>query len=346
MLLLVSRAQRITITASRLPIDPSLSAEEYRATLPSEIASVVQYVAYALGSPGPLRKCVAVWVGKHGDPLAVTKFATSATGDASVINETRTLRVLDAAAPLATAVPRVLAHGTLPTGRQFVTTTPMMGGRYSRHFNGEQLRFLTALAHSTAKTRTPYSQLPGLRLARSALEAGKFANNGRELLAADAALTRAQDLLDGVSGPTILAHRDFAPWNTRVAHTGLQVYDWEAARDADNPISDVLHFRLIQDALLHGRVRSNTLRASMEEALRFVAGAFPDQGWIPPTMQGLLLSYVLDILGQYAFADDGIRSTHPVIRAYVELLEALCSVGNGNGRKRHLQRMTALSPWL
>lgn len=323
-LLLLPRVSGVHCSAA----DRSAAAEELRAALPADIAGAVQYVAYAVGSPGPLRKCVAVWVGERGEPLAVTKVAVAATGDAGVMNEAAALESLATVTALGDAIPRLVATGTLRTGRRFVTTKAMTGGRYSRSFGEKHRRFLATMAENNQKTVAPYSDLPGLRLARAALDSGKFANDQRGLRVANAALTRARELLDGVRGPVTLSHRDFAPWNIRVTDTALQVYDWEVARADDNPVNDVLHFGLIQDAVLRGRVRSKTLRTAMERAQEFVASTFGEHDWTESIMKGLLLSYLLDVLAQYAFADDGLRSSHPVIRAYVGLLEDLCASGN------------------
>ena len=54
-------------------------------------------------------------------------------------------------------------------------------------------------------------------------------------------------------GPSVLAHRDFTPWNIRASDAGLYVFDWEYAADGRNPLFDVFHFHTICRALSRSR---------------------------------------------------------------------------------------------
>ena len=69
------------------------------------------------------------------------------------------------------------------------------------------------------------------------------------------ALEQLKKGLSPVLLPLSLAHRDFAPWNTRLGPQGLFVFDWEIAEDGVTPLYDIFHFQSIQAALFKRRER-------------------------------------------------------------------------------------------
>ena len=70
-------------------------------------------------------------------------------------------------------------------------------------------------------------------------------------------LERLSRSLRGTTLDLVPAHRDFAPWNTRIGPHGLFVFDWEAARHGYTPNYDYYHFRFSSLVNLGARARSS-----------------------------------------------------------------------------------------
>jgi hypothetical protein len=86
--------------------------------------------------------------------------------------------------------------------------------------------------------------------------------------------------------PLSLAHRDFAPWNTRFGPQGLFVFDWETAADGVTPLYDLFHFQAVQAARAGRPFRPS--RGPRQESL-----AAPRSAWTA-YLPHLYLAYLLD----------------------------------------------------
>jgi hypothetical protein len=102
---------------------------------------------------------------------------------------------------------------------------------------------------------------------------------------------RALDYLQAKLGrlevPVSLAHRDFAPWNTRWGPRGLFVFDWESAAEGVAPLYDAFNFQAIQAAL--GR---RTYRPPYEFLGKWLESLWPEG---TPHIDSLYLAYLVDL---------------------------------------------------
>jgi hypothetical protein len=51
--------------------------------------------------------------------------------------------------------------------------------------------------------------------------------------------------------PQTCVHGDFVPWNIKIEHRQLRIFDWESARFDGAPLQDICHFFYKQDYLFH-----------------------------------------------------------------------------------------------
>lgn len=242
-------------------------------------------VAFYIGVPGAYRKVTAQVMSAEGEILAFAKIATSPLAAADVEAEHRTLTRLSWSADLRGRVPRALHYFEWQSSRVLLMT----GGPKRRGPAGlsqMHLKFCRDVFLSFTRQSVFAESSMSVRMQEKLLRLephlppDKFAVFGRAL-----------DLLREELGPALLplslAHRDFAPWNTRVGQQGLFVFDWDRADEA-TPLYDVFHFQAIQAILLNRRDHLPDRRL-----LRIVLkDLWPDGGGSLPW---LYLAYLLDM---------------------------------------------------
>lgn len=131
---------------------------------------------------------------------------------------------------------------------------------------------------------------------------------------------RAANLLEdrfiGVPITLTLAHRDFAPWNTRLSSHGLYVFDWEFGSHGYPWPHDAFHFRFMTSLLLHHDSSIPTVKRWLDEAMgqRFEAD---------PSL--FFLAYLLDVGLQYRAFEVAhqVDPDEPVLKAVAELIDAM-----------------------
>jgi hypothetical protein len=123
--------------------------------------------------------------------------------------------------------------------------------------------------------------------------------------------------------PLSLAHRDFAPWNTKLGSRGLFVFDWERAEEGVTPLYDVFHFWAIQAALFKRRWHLPD-RRFLEDLLQDLwPGAQKHMSW-------LYLAYLVDMSFVYSEAQviaPGVGEQH-VWRWFMEQVRAFSEGGS------------------
>lgn len=208
-------------------------------------------VAFYVGTPGAYRKVTALAVSPAGAPLAFAKLAATPSARADVAAERRNLRMLAGPGTLRGRVPEVVrAFRWRGSDVLLLGAGPPAAG--PDRLTAEHLAFLKDLFVPFAeKKKFSDSSLmsgmargvEGLRpLAPAALQ---------DLL--EASLARLGDLLGATEVPVSVAHRDFAPWNTRSGPARLFVFDWDRVEREATPLYDAFHFAAIQAALFGGR---------------------------------------------------------------------------------------------
>jgi hypothetical protein len=228
--------------------------EDGLAKLETELSRVLGeelHVAFYVGVPGAYRKVMAQVLTPDGKTLAYAKMATLPTTQAAVQAERRTLLRLSESGALRGKVPEVLGWFNWQGGEVLlITSGPRPPG--PRQLSNVHSEFYESLYFSSAKEGVFGESRMWNRMMETALRLGADladpwpAYYGR-------ALEKLNKELSPVLLPLSLAHRDFAPWNTRLGPKGLFVFDWEVAENGVTPLYDIFHFQSIQAALFGRR---------------------------------------------------------------------------------------------
>lgn len=265
----------------------ALLEKELSASLGEDV-SLVFYV----GTPGAYRKVTAQALGPGSKTLGFAKIAATPPTVRDVEAEHGILGRLAGNHELDGRVPRALGLFDWRGARVLLTTggPPQPGPRRP---SGEHLDFCARLfLPFREETAFGESQM----LVRAAEKVGYL---GTRLPDASGLFQRALEHLRAglgpVSCPLSMAHRDFAPWNTRVGSRGLFVFDWDGARRDMPPLYDLFHFQSIQ-AALRGKREPLPERRLLHESLEVL---WPEGHG---HLSSLYLAYLLDLSLHYGEA--------------------------------------------
>jgi hypothetical protein len=249
-------------------------------------------LALYLGIPGAYRKTTVQVMGPEGHVLGYAKMSDRPLAEAALEAERRKLHWASTVSSLRENVPAVLYWGTWRTQRVLLTSTgpPRRGPSQLRSWHFDFLRSL----HCADRAECLFGESP------------MYASMLDGILRLCPHLpdpwpvryARAQRCLEAGLGPVRLpistAHRDFAPWNTRLGPRGLFVFDWEVATEGAVPLYDALHFGAIQAAVRGRHFQAETPALTKLLALLWPAG----QAHLP----FLYLAYLVDMSLYYAAA--------------------------------------------
>jgi hypothetical protein len=204
-------------------------------------------LAFYVGVPAPHQKVTAQVLTPAGKTLAYAKIATSPLAQAAVEVERRTLLRLSESESLRGNVPEVLSWFPWQEGKVLlITSGPEHTG--PKKLSSVHSSFCESLFLSFAEENVFRESPMWTRMTETLL---RLNTDLPDPLPAyySRAFQRLGKELGSVLVPLSLAHRDFAPWNTRLGPEGLFVVDWERAEQEVIPLYDVFHFRAIQAAL-------------------------------------------------------------------------------------------------
>lgn len=248
---------------------------------------------FYVGTPGAYRKVTAQALSEDDRVLAFARIAASPRAREEVEAEHHNLLRLEGARALRGRVPEALALFDWQGCRVLVTSAgpPRAGPRDLRR---EHLSFCRDLFLPFAEHRT-FNESP--LLSRMSEKAGRLASrlDGRLSSLLERALDRLRRDLGEVELPLSMAHRDFAPWNTRLGPQGLFVFDWDGAQEGVTPLYDAFHFCTVR-SLLTGKGAPLPDRRFLSELLD---GTWP--GAIEH-LPSLYLAYLLDVTLHYTEA--------------------------------------------
>lgn len=276
--------------------------------------------AVQLGTPGPYQKATVLLLNDQGEAIGFAKVAMGARADRMVSREAGWLRRLGSSRLTAACLPTLLAEGHTDAGRRFLVTDLGPAGANGSAFIGPMQWFLAALGHASAQFGTFASSRARRRLQvthdrlrrRLPPEVSNLLHSARR---------ECEALLADWSGPLVVAHGDFTPWNTRRGPSGSYVFDWEYAWDGATPAYDALHWQLVPRALSRRGLSPRTLKWIRARTAVYLQVSFPEQRWTESALNGLVLHYLLDVVLFYGMADGAVEVKHPVIRNYLKMLE-------------------------
>src|SRR5262249_43517717 len=136
-----------------------------------------------------------------------------------------------------------------------------------------------------------------------------------------AALADCGLLLGDWMGPFVMGHGDFVPWNIRVHDDRIYVFDWEYAHSGANPLADAFNFRVMQRAMGRRAPDAAFLVDAIGRVHRAADLIYPEFAWRRRAVSGLGLAYLLEVLLHYTAASRTLVRTHPVVAAYLRLIE-------------------------
>ncbi len=208
-------------------------------------------IAFYTGVPGAYRKITAQVMTAGGETLAFAKIATSQVTKRNVERERRVLLRLSENEGLHGRVPEVLGYFGWQGNKVLLIT----GGPDEAGPKGLSTAHLELLREVFLPFAEQHVFGEGPMMVRMSETLHRVSSQLPEPLRGhlEVALGRLRDELGPVRLPLSLAHRDFAPWNTRMGPRGLFVFDWDGARDGTTPLYDAFHFQAIQAALLKRR---------------------------------------------------------------------------------------------
>lgn len=274
--------------------------------------------AVLCGTPGPLRKLIILHQPAQG-ARAVAKVALRPSADAAVELEQGWLEELCASPELADFLPQLRQAGALPNGRRFVTTSALPPGHAAFRFGGAHRRFLRALG-ARGEVHPWAASAAFWRLRERAQEVHALMDTRHRRLI-EAAVGEIEARIGGHRLPACLAHGDFAPWNVRVRDGRLFAFDWEYAQALANPLHDFLHFHLMGRLARHRAINAHCMGSLLARAGAHADAVFGTRSGVAQAAGPLALHYLLEVVTFYVAASRELDPRHPVLHAYLGLLE-------------------------
>jgi hypothetical protein len=233
--------------------------------------------AFYIGTPGLHAKCTVLALDSRGTVLAYGKLGSAA----AVLREWKTLERLRPISEIAGRVPEPLAFLQW-RGQPLLLISAGPTGNAPRHFGAAHAHFLDALYRATGHDQ-PLVETAMWREMNWLFAKWRHALPDHWLRRYELALALLIDRVGTQRLPTSMAHRDFAPWNTREAHSGeLFVFDWESGGDGYPRGFDLLHFHVVSAVAGARPLSTRTLTKAAAEASAFDADA-------------LVLAYLTDV---------------------------------------------------
>jgi hypothetical protein len=276
--------------------------------------------AVQIGTPGPFRKATVLLISAHGEGYVHAKIAMVPGADRQITQEAGQLRELEAQRELEGRIPRVLAEDCAPNGRRYLVTTLAPGALSTREFTAAHLAFLASLGRAH-RVVMDFATSPCCEFLESKLDAIGPHLTPVEHSVLKGALRDCRTLLGHWTGPFVLGHGDFVPWNIRVHGDRIFVFDWEYAHAGANPLADAFNFRIMQRAMSRRAPGAEFLTHTLRHVQQAAGKLYPEFTWRTRAVSGLGLAYLLEVLLHYTVASRSLVRTHPVIASYLRLIE-------------------------
>ena len=233
------------------------------------------YFALSLGDPNDYRKVTALIFDKNENPVAFGKIGYTPQAKSLIKNERHTLEVINTTDIPSTIIPKMLGCGETDSCFWLLQSTLMNGHTSPIHLGKEHFNFLCDLARNTVQVVSLSSSAlyeyiqqilkdPSLGIKKEFESERHFIEKLRNHVLA---LT-SENL--SKQWPFTAAHGDFAPWNMRLAHGQLALFDWEQYISSAPAGWDIFYFIF--------RVENLIKQQSMEQIWnKFESGAYLDK---------------------------------------------------------------------
>jgi Phosphotransferase enzyme family len=232
--------------------------------------------ALSMGRQAAVRKLTVQVMRPNGEILGYIKLPLTDVATQRVRNEAKILERLWSFSRLRSHIPRLLYAGDW-NGSYLLFQSPLDGEVGPVSLRDLHKKFLATLreCHAVEKPGQAVVEEVGVKWRQAApLLSDEWRALGEE------ALRRSKLALQDKRVTHSVVHGDFAPWNTRVYHDELRLFDWESAMWEGPSGWDIFHFRMLTTSAFNER----------ETYLPFD---------LPVAEQGSFMLYLVDSVSQF-----------------------------------------------
>lgn len=246
------------------------------------------FLAIRTGVLSDHRKSVMQVMAENGGIVAYAKLASSPGAAVTLNRAIACLQEFAAYRQLEGAVPKLMGAFSI-ADKVISVESPAPPTVGPTVFGPAHLEFLQGLS-STTERRMPFCRSGMWRSIEEQIQTLEPRLSGRWRERLGFATQRVQQHLGKSELEVSMAHRDFAPWNTRMHEGGrLFVFDWELAQPETIPLYDLMHFHFASYALISRRRKSSEIAQQIFAACR---------RWFPQheeeRVRHLFLAYLVD----------------------------------------------------
>jgi len=230
--------------------------------------------ALSLGVPNVYRKVTALIFDKNENPVAFGKIGYTPQAKSLIKNERQILELINAKDIPSAIIPKMLGYGETDSFSWLMQSALINGHTSTTNLGNDHFNFLCDLARNTVHVRPLSSSAlyeyfqrflkdPSLRIKKEFASERHFIEKLQNQILA---LT-SENL--SKQWPFTAAHGDFAPWNMRLVHGQLALFDWEYYLPSGPAGWDFFYFIF--------RVENLIKRLSLQQILsKFKKGAYSD----------------------------------------------------------------------
>jgi hypothetical protein len=272
------------------------------------------------GTPGPWSKETILLLNKKTTkPQYIVKAGTGEAVESLLRNEANWLRTLRDQISLVDSVPELVTHYS-GSDLSFVAEC-LLSGEVDYRFTDLHTAFLQKLQKFSRQTmRFEESRL--CRNLRSRMKGLENQLSEMWLARLQAGMQQIEQAFSGSANAFVSAHNDFTPWNIRVEHGIVKVFDWEYADHEQLPLFDPLHFALMPMALR--RVSPSKMILKTYQTLQQCRQWFGESAC--HEAPGQALAYLMNLCTLYLWSVRGATKSHPVLDRYGMIIDHLCLV--------------------
>lgn len=269
------------------------------------------------GSPGPWSKNTILFLHKEKvEPVYIVKAGAGSAVAHLLRNEANWLRTLSAMPSLAIHVPDLVAY---QSGKELsFVAQRLFTGILDLKFGNPHAEFLNKL-HSMSLQVMLYKDSQLYRNLNFRMENLRGLLSSAWLSRLTAAMEKIDQALSGKTLPFVAAHNDFIPWNIRVLHGTVKVFDWEYADYQQLPLFDLIHFALMP--LVFKRTHPDLMAYHLKNAIQQAKQWLGEDYYRESQVQ--LLAYLVNLCTLYLFAEQGNAKPGPVLESYAKIIDLM-----------------------
>lgn len=274
-------------------------------------------VAISIGTPGPYSKNTILLLDNKARPLAVAKHGTSLAAINLLQNEAIWLGKLALHENMRGATPSLITAGEISGG--FIVVQTVVKGKSVKHQDMTLILSFLQMLQSSGDQSIDFLHSVMLRNMENRLERIRLTLTSQWRVRAEQSIDLLKSGFLKLPCKTMVAHRDFSPWNMYVTNKGIYVFDWEYASDGYVPLYDIVHFLLMPFA-----VKQKLSIKKVEETFRVIMDWCCKKHLSPHSPESIklqTLAYMLDLCLFYLDSNNGDDTGDGVVANYAKLID-------------------------